>query len=199
MSNPSLTDYRNYVKLYGNRFRCSCSNRIIGHDIFLSISPTIHQICSSDFVIDEWLSIVTDIYDYLSEDWRNRAYGQFHLLNRLCQLANATRVDSIAQFLSQSIILSNLLTESEFEKQINTTLNEFIQSTVNSFVSLTKIQHIFTQTDQFYMGLLSIKRSTIPDRYLTSIINNQTHPKLLKVIYVIFENDKSKIKFALFR
>lgn len=181
--NPNLETYKTFELLHRETFRCNCLNRIIPYESFISISPRIHQVCSSDFVGDRWLSIVSDIYDYMSQDWRNRAYGQFHILSQFCQLSNDTITNAIQQFLSESLILSNLLTEFQFENQINTTLNEFFQSTINSFVSLIDIEHIFTQTDQFYMGSSLFERSSSPDKYLIpQIFQTELNISALKVI-----------------
>lgn len=184
MSNPSIDIYKRFENSFKDRFRCNCLNRLISYKSLISINPRFHSICSSDFVTDRWLLLISKIEAYLSEDWRTRAYGQFNLLRELCQLANVTINDAIRQFHVESLIISNVLNENEFEKQINTTLDRFFQSTINSFISLIDIEHIFQQIDQYYMGLFMIEWGTKLDKnLLTNIsINNQTNSSSLKVL-----------------
>lgn len=186
--NPSFDIYKEFQILYPKTFECPCSNRVIPYEPLISISPTLHQICSSDFITDRWLSIVANIYDHTPQDWRNRANGYFNLLSRICQLANNTINDSIRQFLLQSFILTNILSEVEFNAQINAILNEFFQTTIKSFISLIDIVHILTQIDQFYMGSISSEWDSIPDKNLIPniSIDNKTNVQSLKVLVFFF-------------
>lgn len=183
ISNPSLSTYKKLQVLYSDSLRCPCCNRIISYQSLISISPTLHQICSSDFVTDRWLSIVANIYDHTPQDWRNRANQQFTLLSRLCHLANNTINDAIRQFLLQSLAVSNLLSEFEFNTQLHATLEQFFQSTINSFVSLIDIVHIFTQVDQLYMGSVVSLWTTNQDANLIANIStdNITNMQSLQV------------------
>ena len=172
--NPSLTTYNDYDLKYGNNLRCPCSQTIISYNSLISIHPTIHPICSSDFISDRWLKIVKNVYDHTPQDWRNIAYAQFHLLARLCQLANNTINDAIEEFLIGSLVVSNVISLKEFNKQINQTLNGFFDSTLNSFVSLIELVHLLTQIDQFYMGSVVSLWTTNQDPNIFSNISNSS-------------------------
>ena len=183
--NPSLSEYKTYENLHTDRFRCLCSNPIISYQSLIQLNPTLHSICSSDFVSDRWLQLATNIYDYTFEDWRNQASAQFNLLSRLCQLANSTISGAIQQFLLQSLITTNVLSENELNIHINSTLNSFFESTMNSFVSLIKLVHLSPQIDQLFMGLITTNwnQNADPNTYSFYLTNNQTNTSSLKVMF----------------
>ncbi|CAF3974147.1 unnamed protein product [Adineta steineri] len=152
-SKPSLLTYRDMQAKYSKSLRCPCSQVTIPHRKFVSLSPVLHQVCKSDFVTEEWLSLLKSIRTRRSDvDWRNRAFSQFHLLSELCKLANKTIDDARHRFLSQPFIVSNVLPEIDFEKQLNLTLEQFFQSTIDYFGLLIKTVQILIQIDQPYSG-----------------------------------------------
>ncbi|CAF1440027.1 unnamed protein product [Adineta steineri] len=149
--NPSLTTYKKLEAMCLKKFECSCSNTILPYEKFILLSPIFHQICSSDLITDEWISLLRDVTTgYDSPDWRNIAHSHFHLLSDLCKLANTTIEDAIQRLLLQSFIVSNVLTENDFNIQLNATLNEFFRSTIIYFSLLLKTVKILTQIDQLY-------------------------------------------------
>ena len=86
---PSLDDYNTSHALYPNTLKCPCSTMAIPYQKFISLSPTLHQVCSSDFVSECWLSILMSIkHQTRPNDWGKEASSQFQLLSDLCQLAN---------------------------------------------------------------------------------------------------------------
>ena len=184
-SNPSVTTYNSLQKLYPNTLRCPCSSTTIPYEQFLTLSPTLHQVCSSDFITDSWLTILQNAVDYNAEDWRNRAYSQFQLLSNICGLARNTVNVAVRRFIVQSLVVSNILSESEFNIQLNATLDQFFLSTIRSFDSLINITSLFTQVDQFYLGARKTDWDTIQDRFLVPYIttSNVTGNQSLKVCF----------------
>jgi len=68
-------------------------------------------------------------------------------------MANTTIDDAVRRFNARSFVTSNLLTEIQFDAQLNTTLTQFIQSTSIDYNRLLDIIHLVTQVDQHYAGL----------------------------------------------
>ncbi len=150
--NPSLITYNNLQVLYLSTLRCSCSVMTIPYRAFITLSPTLHQICSSDFVSEPWISIMSTIKTWVPIDWRNQADLQFQLLLNLCQSANKTIDDAVRHFIEQFFVTSSVLTEIEFNTQLNATLNQFFRSTVVDFHLFVAIARLLVQVDQPYMG-----------------------------------------------
>lgn len=150
--NPSLNTYNHLQTLYSHTLRCPCSNMTVPYHQFMSFSPVLHPICSSDFVTDRWLSILRESatqYSYL--DWRNSAYQEFSLLSKLCHLSNETITNAVNKFLLQSFIVSNLLSESDFNVNVEKSLVDLYQSTVAYFQHLIDAVNLHIQVDQPFM------------------------------------------------
>lgn len=156
VSNPSLITYNELHASYVDTLKCSCSVTAIPYEAFTSLSASLHQICSSDLVSDRWISILKSavIIDYY-DDWRNKAYSEFRLLSRLCQLADKTIDDAIHQFLFQYFIASNMITENDFNIQMNVTFSQFTNSLLTYFNALLDTVSLTNQVDQPLMGVVT--------------------------------------------
>ena len=129
---------------------------------FLSFSPILHQICSSDLITDRWMSSLEQCAgEYLGSDWRNRAWKQFRLLSKLCQLANQTVTIAVNEFLSQSFVVSNVPTKGDFNVQIEKVLNQFYQSTIIYFRHLIDAVNLHMHVDQPFMATSAMRLSRI--------------------------------------
>ncbi|UJR12441.1 hypothetical protein I4U23_016617 [Adineta vaga] len=153
VSKPPLIDYERLQIEHFDTLRCPCSTMIIPYKNFISLSPILHQVCSSDFVSDRWFTLLGNIRSgYNTLDWRNRALSQFRLLADICQLANRTIDDAVNRFRFQSFSASIVLTKNAFEKQIDVILELLFQSTTDYFSLLLETTRILMQVDQLYMG-----------------------------------------------
>ncbi|CAF1144697.1 unnamed protein product [Adineta steineri] len=180
--NPSLVTYNNLQDLYNTTLRCPCSDMTIPYERFLSLSPIFHKVCSSDFVTDQWISLLKKIATgYNAPDWRNTASSRFQFLADLCKLADTTINDAVHDFRSQPFIASSVMNENDFNKQLNTTLDQFFRSTMIYFSILIKTVRIITQVDQSYFG---------------STASNQQYPQEDK-LSATFEYNKSHYVFGL--
>jgi hypothetical protein len=154
---PPLDTYKELQAKYSKTLKCPCSNMIIPYERFITLSPILHQVCSSDLVTDQWISILEHIKTgYEVPDWRNRAFSQFHLLSNLCKLANTTIDDAVHRFLRQLFIASNVLPEFDFNTQFNTNLEQFFQSSIAYFGLLVETTQILIQIDQPYFGIVKM-------------------------------------------
>ena len=153
MPNPSLTTYSELQTLHAGSLKCTCSVTAIPYESFTLLSALSHQVCSSDFVSDRWLSILNvAIVINTHKDWRNKAYAEFKLLSDLCQLANKTIEDFITEFRLRSYIASNMITEDDFNVQFNATFDDFINSILVYFNALIETVKLTIQVDQPFMA-----------------------------------------------
>ena len=99
----------------------------------------------------------------------------FQLLSTLCQLANKTVDDAVYRFAMRSFVTSNVLTESEFNAQLNTTLKQFIQSLIIQFGLLVNTTQLFTKVDQPYT---SFQNAILIVQMMTNATNDQQSPQV---------------------
>ncbi|CAF4468404.1 unnamed protein product, partial [Rotaria sp. Silwood2] len=120
----------------------------------MSFSPILHQVCTSDFIKDSWIALLTAItYQQTPVDWNANVVSQFQLLSALCELANVTIDDAVRRFLERSFVSSQVVTKISFDDQLSAAINQFTQSTIMYFGLLVDIIHLFTQVDQPYTGV----------------------------------------------
>ena len=68
--NTSLAMYENLQANYSTTLKCPCSNMIIPYREFITLSPMLHQVCSSDLVTHKWISLLENIKtSYNTPDW----------------------------------------------------------------------------------------------------------------------------------
>jgi hypothetical protein len=180
VSNPSISNYASLQNLNSNQVKCPCLNVNIPYGNVMSISPILHQICSSDYTSELWITLLSYSYvtfaDYTTPsiwgDWHGFEGQHFQLLFSFCQLATKTIDDAIDRFNIQSIITPNVLSESDFYGQLNTSFNQFSQSIIVDFNRLVDTVHLFTQVDQpYFFGFLGDPEMTVT--YTTNQSNNQ--------------------------
>ena len=151
---PSSSVCKHLQDLYPNTLKCPCSNVMVPYSTFISLSATLHQVCSSDYITESWISLMlfmdADEFNIPLVGWYGLGPRHFYLLSTLCQLANETIADAINRFGIQSVVSSNVLTELDFETLLNTTLKQFLQSMVIDFGYLIDTVQLFTQVDQPY-------------------------------------------------
>ncbi len=147
----SLIKYEQLQLAYKNTIKCPCSNSANRYERFVSSYYTLHQVCSSDFVNDSWISMLAVYVDERdASDWHLTAAQRFQLLSSLCQIANETIKDAVQRIDARSLITPNLLTKTDFISQLNTTLTQFTQSTIIQFGLLVDTVRLFTRVDQPY-------------------------------------------------
>ena len=155
-SSPSLTTYDRLQTSYNYTMKCPCSIRNIPFKKFISFTPTFHSVCSSNFISDAWISLLIvsntkDVTGGLSQ-----MIQHFRILSALCLLAENTVSDALERFSVQSLITSNVLDKISFSTQLNTTIEQFIQSLVINFGLLTDATLLLTQVDQPFTKQLSL-------------------------------------------
>jgi hypothetical protein len=121
ISNPTQAQYESL-----SNPTCPCSRSSLFYNQFISNNPTFHQVCSSQFVSEEWLSSIyfgVNTTYFLAIDFRATAIGQWQALASFCQLIQTYVLQSLSLFGSTSFISSQALSRSVLELQANAFLS----------------------------------------------------------------------------
>jgi hypothetical protein len=127
------------------------------YETFLHIEYTLHQVCSSTYVSDQWINYMADSYDRFDElhDFRMTGPQIFQGLKALCQLANDSISASLLQFYSSKYLSAFAIPTGLFQSEAETLIQQFLSSTTTSLLlSLRRIRDT-TQTNALFSGLLS--------------------------------------------
>ncbi|CAF1661282.1 unnamed protein product, partial [Adineta ricciae] len=82
--NPLLNTYKNLQTIHSSTLRCPCSKMAMPYKTFTSLSPTFHQICSSDLVDESWISLLTTAgTNHPRNTWIIEAGRYFQMLSSL--------------------------------------------------------------------------------------------------------------------
>ncbi|CAF1071438.1 unnamed protein product [Adineta steineri] len=146
--------YKQLQETHSDSLECSCSNIAVPFEKFVTWLPRLHQLCSSDFITENWITLLSlsqsDFVGWYEMDWFGFGGTHFRFLSTLCQLANKTVTDAIQRFDIQSFITLNVTTETSFNIQLHIIVNDFAQSFITNFDLLIQTVQLLTQTDQPY-------------------------------------------------
>lgn len=139
----SQSQYENLQTKYPNTLNCPCSQISIEYQQFVQITSSYHQVCSSNFVGQEWINYIYNNYDYSinfdyydifdyydSSAMKEKNFyaivaAQFLVLSSLCQLAQETVNASLTQFSAARFNSAQLISSNLFEIQIESFIESF--------------------------------------------------------------------------
>lgn len=125
INNPSMTVYEQFKESQSS-FTCSCSNINVPYSSFIPLSePILHQICSSPFINQTWISAVFGGTTTDRSIPQGFLSAHFRLLAAFCQSSQETLADALEIFRSTQFISVTLLSYTEFTEQMNFTLTQF--------------------------------------------------------------------------
>ncbi|CAF1661409.1 unnamed protein product, partial [Adineta ricciae] len=141
MKNPTEDEYNKLQLKNFDHFQCPCAQISNTYDEFVTIIPEYHEICSSDFLSENWINYL--FYEntsyYFQLDFRHSASSRFQLLRTLCQLAQQSITDHLNEYYSYEFITNELLSSNVFHLQIDSFLSVFQQTFPSSFRNLLKL------------------------------------------------------------
>ncbi|CAF4289798.1 unnamed protein product [Adineta steineri] len=140
--NPSSNDYNNLLISHSKSLDCPCNKISIAYKDFIEINTTFHEICSSDFVNIKWINYLfyQGYWDeYERRDIRVRGSAYFLFLSNLCNISQTTINNVIEQFLNEIFINTKLISEPEFNIQIENIILQFQNETLTKFSRSLKL------------------------------------------------------------
>ena len=149
---PSISDYENLLVQHSDSVDCPCSKTSFKYETFLQIEPHFHEICSSDFVSNNWIMYMYAENNLLlrfnQTDFRATAVGQFQLLTSFCQLSKKTIDDTLFQLITTDLINTRLMSESIMNDQMDIMINELRLTTPKSFLRMLALIREITDANK---------------------------------------------------
>ncbi|CAF1432881.1 unnamed protein product [Rotaria sordida] len=152
----SLSKYKDLLKDHSYSLQYSCSHISIPYETFLSIEPHFHDLCSSQFISDEWIHYIYGeghlSHRFSFDDYRYSAPGQFLSLSSLCELSQE-KLLSENLLIEQITILLNRLQSIASKSFLNTfnLIREIIGS--NMIMSTWSTNWEYVYESAFYNNL----------------------------------------------
>ncbi|CAF1086115.1 unnamed protein product [Adineta steineri] len=146
--------------MYPDSLECPCNTISISYSIFINIEPHYHQVCSSDFIGDAWLT------NYLTfgkstniiflEDILRQGRSQFEILAQFCSSSQQTTSASVKTFLNRAIVNLEVIQPELFQFQMNSFIKVFQSTTLNQFLMIFRLVQAITQGNHLTDGIRSI-------------------------------------------
>ncbi|CAF4595068.1 unnamed protein product [Rotaria sp. Silwood2] len=137
---PSLLNYKDLLEDHSYSLQCFCSQISIPYETFLYIEPRFHDLCSSQFISDEWIHYTYGEGNlsrrFSFDDYRYSAPGQYLSLSSLCKLSQERVNRTRSQFLASYFMNSQLLPENLLIEQTEIILNRLQLTSSKSFINL---------------------------------------------------------------
>ncbi|CAF0984316.1 unnamed protein product [Adineta steineri] len=183
ISKPSLSTVQQLQSQANiiSSLQCPCTQLTVPYGQFIQLQPLYHQVCSSDFVTDDWIISINDlavavfarnVYSLTVANTFQLSQPPFVLLQALCLFSNKTIAGALQTFQNNTLVGAQLLTLKDFTNQISSDIHQFELETTNTFIHFIQLLRNITHVNQFMSGSSSNYDSAmiaLPNNYLTSI------------------------------
>ncbi|CAF1529656.1 unnamed protein product [Adineta ricciae] len=129
----NLNEYNVLLSKYSTTLNCPCSDISITYDQFIKMSPSYHQICSSDFVTQQWIEFLYTENRTYEKSFYAVASAQFQILSSLCKQVQETVNNSLVLFYATKLTSDQLISSNLFQIQVETIVNTFRTSAPQTF------------------------------------------------------------------
>ncbi|CAF3532469.1 unnamed protein product [Adineta steineri] len=155
---PSIIEYEQLYNSYNQTLTCECTQVSINYEKFIEIQYTLHQICHSDFVTQNWtdyLATSSGNSELNSTDFRLTSTFTFQTMSTFCTLVNQTISNSLIQFYSNQYVSAFVTPSNVFKLQTKAFISQFKSTTATGFLlSLAMIRNT-TQSNALLSGQLN--------------------------------------------
>jgi hypothetical protein len=152
---PSHSIYEQLQGQYPDTLQCPCTQIAIPYGKFIRVQPLFHQICSSDFVSQDWIdfTFAANLTVIWPMDVRTSLSAMWQLIAALCQSSKTILIDAFDRFSNLPLISSTILHEELLQLKVQSEL-QLIRETASSNLMqpLTTVQ-LITEMNGFMSGL----------------------------------------------
>jgi hypothetical protein len=157
VKNPSYSNYTQLFSQHPHTLSCPCTSIAIPRKTFLQLNVSYHEVCSSTFVQDKWISFLAppDGFDHVSIEFHYTGEPLFRMLASLCNLTKQLIDNELLTFASTSLITAGVMSNDTFTEQSLASIDLLISNTETSFIRLISLFRITTTVDGLASGLLT--------------------------------------------
>jgi hypothetical protein len=161
---PTAAQYSHLYATYPQTLRCPCTTISINYGKFLRLEYSLHQVCNSIFVTENWTDYLATFADHnlmLLEDFRWTGTHTFQALSVFCNVINGTISDNLISFYSNQYVSAVVVSSALLQTQITSLVDQFKSSITNSFLlSLSSIRS--TNQGNSLMSALQTNDEVLP-------------------------------------
>jgi hypothetical protein len=149
---PDLDRYNQLYADHPQTLTCPCTKISMKYGTFLHINHSLHQVCSSVFVSEEFIAYTGQSSNSFrrTDSFQNGGFSAFQALRAICQLVQDAISISVEQFYSISYVNSVTIPTTHFQSQANTLVQQFISSTTKSFLMSLRMVRNLTHANALF-------------------------------------------------
>ena len=156
IASPAMEQFNALLAEYPQTLSCSCINLSIRHEIFISLEPSFHEICSTQFqsTMEIWTETLFRWTTTLANhrDFRFTAALQLRLMTLLCASVEEIIAARMVDFDTTALTSPLLMNDQQFKQQISKLVDQFIVDTSNQFSNALQMNRITTFGSQVGVG-----------------------------------------------
>ena len=178
VKNPSLESYLNLYGLHSD-VNCPCSQISTLYGSFVKLVPTYHPICSSEFISQTWIEMLSNSMTafYFPADFRATASTQFQVLREFCHFSHTALSNNIGSFSQNEFISGALFNENRWNIEIGITITALLDR------SVTNLNHIVSFLRSIITFNLLVSGIQTPIELLIEIENDMIIAKPERTFY----------------
>ena len=169
---PTLHQYYHLYEQYSQTLTCPCTKISINYETFIHVNYSIHHICNSVFVTDQWTTYIRNSLpsSHWGSDFRAVGLQQFTALRALCDQVEQVIAAGLVQFHSNNYVSAVVTSLDILQSQAAAFTQQFISSTTNSFSSSLRLIRDTTQVNALFSALFTNHYLVVESNsiYLTS-------------------------------
>ena len=127
----SIDDFERFEKLYPNTLNALCGQVSIPYRKFLYLSPIFHQVCTSPFISNTWITslFLSNATSHNILDYRTFGFAHYRSLGLLCNISRQSVKDTHRTFNSTHLVNRHILSRDRFN-EISSVLFDNIQQNI---------------------------------------------------------------------
>ena len=170
VSSPSLSQFQQLTTQYPSTLSCPCSQVNIPYNTFLSFSPRYHQICSSEYISQSWISSLfsDNITRYFPLDFRISASSQFQTLAFLCRTTSTFVSNALLEFGMNRLLSTHVLSPINFDAQNAASVQHLQTSTIANVLRMDRLLTL-------NLVYNSLKSSLLTNYYVISVPGDRSY------------------------
>ena len=161
---PDLAHYNQLYQEHPQTLTCPCAKISMSYGTFLRINHSLHQVCNSIYVTDDFISqiaMITRESINITEsgtgpdDFRITAVSTFQAMRSLCLLAEDFISVNLEQFYSNKYISIVATSSGLFQTESEALVQQFISSTTKTFLVSLRLVRNTSQANALLSALFT--------------------------------------------
>ena len=156
ISHPSIAQYTDLYSTQSSTLSCPCSTISIDYLRLVRIQYTVHQLCLSVFVTEEFKNFfrgATGVFLFL--DFRALGVHTFQSFASFCQMANRTIATGLDRLYSTQYVTGTLTPAQLFHSEIKSSFDHSISTTASDFLSTIRTIHDINHVNALFSARYS--------------------------------------------